>query len=277
YFQANEAGLEGELPTCICTMEYVQYFYASTNRLTGPIPECVAGMTYLREMHLDCNQLTGAVPTGFDELEFLEELLVQCNFDLICTELTGDFIYKCYWEDVECEGCNLEPIELTPCLPYVQYQKDEFEYCVYELLETRSVADGPFMVDGSLYANNNSMTTPIPDEICDLTNLKYWQMIDAGLTGDLPLCMCTMEYLQYAYLSFNMITGEIPTCVNQMTFLRELHLDCNLLEGPVPVEFDELEFLEELWVQCNFDLICTELTGDFIYICGSDLPECLSS
>ncbi|GIQ89110.1 hypothetical protein KIPB_011506, partial [Kipferlia bialata] len=118
------------------------------------------------------------------------------------------------------------------------------------------------------------LTGLLPADIGCLPFLQYWQMIDAGLTGDLPVCMCTMEFLQYAYLSFNMITGEIPTCVNQMTYLRELHLDCNLLEGPVPVEFDELQFLEELWVQCNFDLICTELTGDFIYICGSDLPEC---
>ncbi|GIQ91594.1 hypothetical protein KIPB_014931, partial [Kipferlia bialata] len=43
----------------------------------------------------------------------------------------------------------------------------------------------------TLYANNNQMTSPIPDEICNLTNLKFWQMVDAGLIGDLPTCMCT--------------------------------------------------------------------------------------
>ncbi|GIQ90941.1 hypothetical protein KIPB_013947, partial [Kipferlia bialata] len=127
----------------------------------------------------------------------------------------------------------------------------------------------------SLLLNNNPlMVTGIPDTICQLVNLKYFQASFSGLLGAIPECICTLQHVQYFYVDDNALTGEIPQCIAGMTHLREFHAKCNDLTGAVPEGFDDLMYLEEVRVQCNSGLECTPLDADIIYLCG-DLDECV--
>ena len=106
YFQANNAGLNGTLPDCMCNMQNMLYFYVSENALlTGPIPTCVGNMLNLRELHATCDNLNGTVPVGFNTLQYLTELRLDCNVNLDCTSdlsTRPNFIYLCGMDNCNC-------------------------------------------------------------------------------------------------------------------------------------------------------------------------------
>ena len=116
FFQANNSGLTGTLPTCLCGMNYMQYFYVDRNDITGELPACTAPtvMTYLREMHVRCTGITGTLPAWFNSLNFLEELLLECNNDFTCPAVAPSNIpiFTCGISD----NCDiLCPITPTSC------------------------------------------------------------------------------------------------------------------------------------------------------------------
>ena len=168
----------------------------------------------------------------------------------------GTQVSHCDWEGVTCNaGGYVIELNLTG----------------FGLTGQLSDQIGCFPFLKTLWLNNNSLTSTVPEAICGLTNLQILQANGAGLTGAIPECMCTMTHLQFWYMDFNTLSGEIPSCVGNLTFLREAHLKCNSLTGAVPAGFEGLQFLVELRVNCNSGLDCASglaSRSNFIFLCG---------
>ncbi|CAM6095190.1 unnamed protein product [Calypogeia fissa] len=78
---------------------------------------------------------------------------------------------------------------------------------------------------------------PLPDEICNLTNILTVEMNSGflpGLTGHIPECIYRWKKVQQIELGFNNLTGPIPPTIGALSSLTSLALDENKFYGPIP-------------------------------------------
>ncbi|CAM6095188.1 unnamed protein product [Calypogeia fissa] len=88
---------------------------------------------------------------------------------------------------------------------------------------------------------------PLPDEICNLTNILTVEMTSGflpGLTGHIPECIYRWKKVQQIELSFNNLTGPIPPTIGALSSLTSLALNENKFYGPIPPSFGDLQSLQ---------------------------------
>lgn len=116
-------------------------------------------------------------------------------------------------------------------------------------------------------SDNDFLSTPLPAEIGNLTNLQ--QLLLAGthlsgnvpsflgnltsltnlnissdnLTGTLPESLGNLNKLQFFYAYDNHISGSIPSSFGNMTSLKHLELELNELSGAIPKELGNIRTL----------------------------------
>ena len=99
------------------------------------------------------------------------------------------------------------------------------------------------------------LTGEIPAELGQLTQLTYLHLHGNQLTGEIPAELGQLSQLRNLYLPYNQLTGEIPAELGQLTQLGWLHLDHNQLTGPIPPELGQLSQLQRWHLDGN------QLTG----------------
>ncbi|KAF8021531.1 hypothetical protein BT93_G1852 [Corymbia citriodora subsp. variegata] len=107
-----------------------------------------------------------------------------------------------------------------------------------------SVGDNPFD------------STPFPEEILDLYELKWLYMANCSIQGKIPPGIGRLNKLINLELSDNNVTGEIPAEIGNLTNLWQLELYNNSLTGKLPVGLRNLTKLK------NFDASQNYLEGD---------------
>ncbi|CAM6097760.1 unnamed protein product [Calypogeia fissa] len=88
---------------------------------------------------------------------------------------------------------------------------------------------------------------PLPDEICNLTNILTVEMtsgFNPRLTGHIPECIYRWKKVQQIQLAFNNLTGPIPPTIGALSSLTSLALDENKFYGPIPPSFGYLQSLQ---------------------------------
>ena len=107
-----------------------------------------------------------------------------------------------------------------------------------------------------LNLSKNNLTSRIPTELGNLTNLKKLYLNRNQLTGNIPSELGNLKNLTYLYLEQNQLTGNIPSELGNLTNLEGLFLDSNHLTGKIPSELGNLKNLEGLYLYSN------QLTGN---------------
>jgi Leucine-rich repeat (LRR) protein len=75
----------------------------------------------------------------------------------------------------------------------------------------------------------------IPEDIANLSNLKYLDIGGCKLTGPLPLDMWhSMRMLKTLSLNGNAISGTIPDSISKLESLQSLWMQDNKLCGSIP-------------------------------------------
>uniref|UniRef100_A0ACD5YNJ5 Uncharacterized protein n=1 Tax=Avena sativa TaxID=4498 RepID=A0ACD5YNJ5_AVESA len=86
---------------------------------------------------------------------------------------------------------------------------------------------------------------------CNLTFLKFLDLSNNQLSGDLPGCFWNMKALQSLDLSNNAFSEEVPTSSYYSSSLRSLHLSNNNFTGCFPPAFKNFKSLIVLDVRNN--------------------------
>lgn len=97
----------------------------------------------------------------------------------------------------------------------------------------------------------NQITGSIPSEIGNLTNLIRLILYNNQLTGIIPVEICNLTKLTNLELYNNQLSGPIPQRIGNMTNLVMLILFHNQLTGSIPAEIGNLANLERLYLQNN--------------------------
>ena len=106
-----------------------------------------------------------------------------------------------------------------------------------------------------LYLGENNLSSQLPSEIGNLTNLTELWLYTNQLTGTIPAEIGNLVNLTHLEFGNNQITGSIPTEIGNLTNLINLCLWGNQLTGSIPPEIGNLTDLTIL------DLCSNQLTG----------------
>ena len=94
------------------------------------------------------------------------------------------------------------------------------------------------------------MSSPIPADLGNLTNLETLYLSNNDLSGQIPSQLGQLGELWELDLSANKITGTIPPELGQLEYLFEINLHDNKLFGPIP-DWTRLDELEAVHLQVN--------------------------
>jgi len=103
----------------------------------------------------------------------------------------------------------------------------------------------------SLNLANSGLSGPIPNEIGELTNLKYLFLYGNHFSGEIPPEIWNLENLSHLYLYDNDLSGPIPSDIQNLTSLTHLFLQNNQFNGELPSELNALIDLEYLYLNDN--------------------------
>lgn len=200
----------------------VENILLSENGLEGTIPEEIGNLSELHILDLSRNNLEGEIPTSIGNLTKVTYLKLSDN------RLSGNI-----------------PKEIGNMVSLV-----EFDIANY----TFNAAGGTIVIDpetGEVTGGGtaqNSLSGPIPVELCQLPNLRELFMSGNKLSGEIPEEIWNMPSLTGLGLSQNLLTGSIPSSIRNAKKLKQLWLSNNLLTGTLPDEMCELSNLEEFIV-----------------------------
>ena len=106
----------------------------------------------------------------------------------------------------------------------------------------------------SLFLQSNNLTGELPDDLGNLSELRYINCIDNALTGDIPSTLGNLSNLEVLYLSgnqFSSLSGSIPPELGNLSNLTTLVLAENQLSGSIPTELGNLSNLTTLGLSGN--------------------------
>ena len=106
----------------------------------------------------------------------------------------------------------------------------------------------------SLLLQSNNLTGELPDDLGNLSELRYINCIDNALTGDIPSTLGNLSNLEVLYLSgnqFSSLSGSIPPELGNLSNLTTLVLAENQLSGSIPTELGNLSNLTTLGLSGN--------------------------
>lgn len=103
-----------------------------------------------------------------------------------------------------------------------------------------------------LQLNQNFLTGGLPDNLCNLFNLKNLHLTNnPTLGGSIPNCINQLKNLEYLTLAICGLTGNLPASVGSLDKLISLSLFQNSLSGPIPSEIGDLTKLSSLRLNDN--------------------------
>jgi Leucine-rich repeat (LRR) protein len=108
-------------------------------------------------------------------------------------------------------------------------------------------------MDGLRYLNlsNNRLNGNLQYYIGKLSNLVLLDLSANDFDGDIPETFTLLTQLEYLSLADNNLTGKLPFEIGQLVNLREFYVNYNQLSGAIPQGFENLLALERVNLSLN--------------------------
>jgi Leucine-rich repeat (LRR) protein len=98
---------------------------------------------------------------------------------------------------------------------------------------------------------DNKLTDSLPNSICNLTALTYFDASNNRITGSIPANIGNLIKLTYLNFYFNKLTGSIPNSIGNLINLETLNFFSNKLSGIIPPSIGNLTRLISLELNSN--------------------------
>ncbi len=287
----EEGGLEGEFPSFLLDMTQLEYLSLEGNTFSGPIPADISRLENLQSLRLGYNDFTGDFPAGIATMTELVDIdLTYCPITGSIPEAIGNLSKL---ESFTIQFCNMGgtlPNSLGELkeLRGLVIQGNDFHGPIPEsiggLANLTAVFIGVSNLEGpipmgiwtnpniiSLYPYNMPyLTGPIPPEIGQMTNLRFFvatgtpfggpipkeigqlqnlvtfMVTGCHLEGSIPAEMGSMTNLTLLRMNYNRLSGSIPAALGSLPSLEVAHLANNQLSGEIPPELGNLPVIESL-------------------------------
>lgn len=217
--------LDGEIPQALFTLEKLEGLDLgnSTSHLGEPITTC--------------NHITGEIPPTISRMKSLKSIY------LASLGLSGPIPAELFLLP------NIEQISLANCYNHMNYI-NTFSGEIPDIPENGTIT--------LLELPTCGMTGEIPQSMTNLKNLEYLTLsgrdlgngTEGRLAGEIPEGLASMK-LKYLDLAENDLTGNIPEEFGETETLRTLFLKGNRLSGRIPEKVTSCSMWEEWLPQIN--------------------------
>ena len=242
-----DAGLDGQIPPALGSLQSLEFLNLGRNGLSGPIPSELGNLVDLDGLILRANQLSGAIPPELGKLASLKNLFLDNN------ELTGAIPAE-LGNLAELQNLILYRNDLSGPIPPELGSLVRLE----ELALFENRLSGPIPPElghllnlEGLDLSDNELSGPIPPELGKLTALQRLSLFNNKLSGTIPPELGNLAELRTLYLSSNQLSGPIPPELGNLASLENLNLSNNNLSGPIPPELGNLARLRQLSLDDN--------------------------
>lgn len=209
--QIQHNAFEGSLSSSISQLQALKRLMVSFNSFSSTIPSALGSVTGLFFISVAANSMTGTLPPQLSSLGRLTYLDVSKNS--FASSASG--------------GLEWINAQTMPTLEYIDVSANNF---------SGSVPVGLFSIPTlrSAVLAENCMQGPLPETICQATNLKDLILdgLAAGQGCQRPL-WTRGSSLGFDATLAGTLSGSVPPCVWRLPLLRQLHLAGNGLSGRI--------------------------------------------
>ncbi|XP_052875257.1 receptor like protein 26-like [Gossypium arboreum] len=213
--------LQGDFPSEIFQLGYLEYVDLSLNYLTGYLPRSNWSST-LKYFGLDNNHFGGSIPSSLGNLTKITYLSFSNN------KLEGQI------PDVFGNLNKLTTLDFSDCNFSGQLPPSMFNLTQLTYLDLSS----------------NRLEGPLPIHVTGFQNLKDFILTDNLLTGGVPSWPFTLPSLEYLNLSNNSLTGPINQ-IQKPNSIQVVDLADNDIHCEIPSSFFCLSKLTQLDLSSN--------------------------
>jgi Leucine-rich repeat (LRR) protein len=239
----KSAGLEGEIPPEIESLNRLEKLALDGNKVHGDVPV----MPYLRYLSLAYNALTGYIPDHFSEMTRLTTLSMSEN------ALQGS-LPKSFAALTDLKLLAMDGNELTGGLASI-YSLSSLEeiYLSYNSFEDQ-LSNGSFGKMSQLQVvdmKSNRLSGPLPDILWSMTNLRVVDFHQNALDGRINDVVVPNHPLKYLDVSSNILGGGLPPSIQNFGSLTHLDVSYNRFELPLPNYLANMTHMKTLMLTEN--------------------------
>lgn len=219
--------LIGEIPPEISQLRFLQYLALNGNCLYGEIPHEFGKMPNLLSLELHGNGLSGDIPDELYDASKLQLLNVamQYQYPYVCQRSDGRYVNTLFTKGDPSAGLN---------------------YGLSGHVTGMNVSKWSSMK--GLHLFDNSFWGPIDAEIGKLKYLVFLRAQNNVLSSWLPNDLTDLKKLREVYLSGNGITHDLPPTIGDMEDLEDFRVNQNVMNGTIPESLYQLKKLKYLWL-----------------------------
>lgn len=266
--------LSGILPEEIGNLEELKTLFLMDNKISGEIPNSISN-TKLGSLALGLNQITGNLSDILNKLEKLK--LTLSELDLKSNQITGNIppeigefsnLWRIILSETDISGeipseigklTKLAELWLSNCKLIGDIPPEVGNMVSLErfAIDNSSVGSegGDIVIDPDegiiTNRNKNQISGSIPQEICNLRNLRYFNADGNKLSGNIPAGIWELPHLKGFTVSDNDLSGNISENIGKAKELTQLFLYGNNFTGELPQQITQLLHLEDLQIAFN--------------------------
>ncbi|XP_022641659.1 receptor-like protein 12 [Vigna radiata var. radiata] len=212
---------------------------ASCNLKT--FPAFLRNHSTISSLDLSDNHIQGIVPNWIWKLPNLAKLNISHN---LLTHLEGPFQnFSSELEELDLHHNKLQgPIPFFPEKGiYLDFSDNRFNSVI-----PRDIGNY-LSVTYFFSLSNNTLSSTIPDSLCNSSNLGFLDLSNNNISGRIPSCLMKMsKTLELLNLRKNSLMGPVPDKFSAVCALRTLNLRQNKLDGKIPKSLSDCTSLEVL-------------------------------
>ncbi|RHN50286.1 putative non-specific serine/threonine protein kinase [Medicago truncatula] len=200
---------QGNIPTSLCNLSFLQVLDLSENNITGEIPQCFDQIVALTNLKFPRKI--------FQHFPFIAINIVQNEWNEI-----GIFNDK---EILAWKGSNREYGKILELAIFIDLSCNQLTGEIPQSITKLAAL-------ASLNLSRNNLTGLIPNNIGHMKMLESLDLSRNHLSGRMPTSFSNLTSLSYMNLSFNNLEGKIPISTQLQTFDSYSYVGNNRLCGP---------------------------------------------
>ncbi|KAF8100969.1 hypothetical protein N665_0212s0013 [Sinapis alba] len=248
YGEYKEGSLGGKIHPSLTRLKFLSYLDLSSNDFNfTEIPQFIGRMVSLRYLNLSCSSFSGEVPASLGNLSKLESLDLYAQSFIDNDEAPVSFTLRASslgWLSglssslaylkmgfVSLSGAGETWLEDFSRLS--KLRELHLSNCELKNLPLYLPSSANLKLLEVLDLSQNSLSSPIPNWIFDLTSLRKLFLQFAYLQGSIPSGFKNLKLLETLDLSHSQLRGEIPAALGDLPQLKYLDLSVTYLQGQI--------------------------------------------
>ncbi|KAK8308319.1 hypothetical protein V6Z12_D02G049500 [Gossypium hirsutum] len=223
----------------------IERLYIGNNYLTGPIPKSILQLPSLERLHIGGNCFSSMKLDMFVQLNNLRTLWLD-NMSLLIESDNRSLPFP------QLEALSLRSCNLTE---FPEFIKRQDKLVNLDLSNNMSGPIPNWLCNMSqlrgFNASYNNLSGSIPNCLDNMSQLGSFDVSHNNLSGPIPNWLCNMSQLSIFGASNNNLSGSIPNCLDNMSQLGSFDVSHNNLSGPIPNCLGNMSALSWLGLQGN--------------------------